>query len=178
MAPLAIGAIGEVGKSKILQWTIVGVVVLAAIPLFFVGKKILEKFQIIDTPEERKAKKGMKSIESDDKLNPNYWKTLTTKERNELWERRFALGDISKTLRKQLQSYFIENEEAIIGAIRKIKSKAEFSFLSELYQKNTASDLMSDLKRSLYGAVDKLTPGDTESDIQTVIDIIKNLPNK
>ena len=177
MAPLAIGAIGEVGKSKILQWTIVGVVVLAAIPLFFIGKKILEKFQIIDTPEERKAKKGMANIENDDKLNPNYWRTLSPKERDKLRERKSVLGDIGKRLRKELQSNFLEDEEVIIGAIRQIKTKAEFSFLSELYIKNTTSDLMTDLKRSLYGALDKYTP-EGEADIQTVLDILKNLPTK
>ncbi len=177
MAPLlAAGAIEGVGKSKILQWTIAGIVILAVIPTFLIVKKLLQRLQIIDTPEERKAKKGIEDIEADNKLNPNYWRTLSSKEREKLIDRKQALANIGKTLRKELQSLLQEDEEAIIGAIRMIKTKAEFSFLAELYLRNTNTDLMADLQRSLYGFLDQNLFG--EKDLQRIITHLRNLPNK
>lgn len=179
MTPIAAAGVAEVGKSKILQYTIAGVVAITVIGIIIVVRKPirawLETMQIIKTKEEEEEEKGSTQIEKNPKYAPSYWKTLDQKIKDKIKANAATIKRIAQDINTAIWGWnpLYENEEKIIGAVRKISTIAEWSAISDYYMVKYKKDLWSEIKKALYG---KATTD--EANINRVIRHLTSIPTK
>lgn len=140
-------------------------IVLGAIAIFLLKKGVLdpllESLNLKESSEDRESKK------SEDKaalsvFNPNYYKanlpcTIITTSSADLLSKRIydAMG------------FFNDDEAAVFGVFRQLKSKCQVSFLSERFYLIYKKDLLSYLKTYF-----------NQSEMNTVFEIVNRLPIK
>ncbi|KKR29676.1 MAG: hypothetical protein UT61_C0025G0008 [Candidatus Woesebacteria bacterium GW2011_GWA1_39_8] len=127
-AMAAAGAAQGLLKNRAVQVLLVGGGILTIWVLYKVVRSVMENLQIVDTAEERAAKAGSMNIETDNKLKPGYWKTLSENQQKKITDKAQFLTTIANDLYKAIHDYYgMEDEEAVLGAVKSVNSKAEWS---------------------------------------------------
>lgn len=160
-------AVTGVADSKAGKFLLIGAGVLAFVGVFLIGRRILQAFDVIETKEEKEVARGTSKIELKKYSSPSYWKSLSDSKQKSLIAKDKELNSIAVGIDKANNTWFgtQEDEEAMIGEIKRISSLGELSYVAMKYQQNTKSDIWSDVKRAL----------DKDADINQVIRHIESL---
>jgi hypothetical protein len=138
-----IESVVELKQNKVLitAGLVVGVGTLA---YFLLARPILTKLNIIDSRDDKKAKKFLEKAHQDGFFKPTYYKqneskiTLTTTN--------------AKLIAKYINDswgLFNDDEEAVYANMMFIKTKEDLSFVSYWYSQRAGASLLDDLYKKL-----------------------------
>ncbi len=138
-------------KGETFKWVAIGVIGITALTLAYFGiiKPLLNTFGITESAEDKEALKMLNKARESGFWKPTYYEGKTSK-----------LSFVNKAtdannLAEEIEDAWgvvNDDEESIINAFSKIKNKVDLSYVAYHYQKNTGSDLLTDIDGKLSSA--------------------------
>jgi hypothetical protein len=142
---------------------------------YFVAKPLLEKLGLQKSQTAEEADIQQSSLTSP--FNPRYYKEqpkpvtiITSKEVAKMAQ------DLYSSLNR---GYLGDDLQTILSTFRKLKYKTQVSYLSDFFSNKYNLDLLDTLRQGVRRTIDRFTPGNrsglSDSELQTVLSIVKNL---
>jgi len=142
---------------------------------YFVAKPLLEKLGLQKSQTAEEADIQQSSLASP--FNPTYYKEqpkpvtiITSKEVAKMAQ------DLYSSLNR---GYLGDDLQTILSTFRKLKYKTQVSYLSDFFSNKYKLDLLDTLRQGVRRTIDRFTPGNrsglSDSELQTVLSIVKNL---
>ena len=128
-APVIAHAASEVGKTKWGQVAIGVAVIGGTVVAAIVTIKILQTLQIIDTREERRARRQAGKLAGMEAFEPQYYTKRPTKVSISPTQAQMFAKNIYSA-----KGWFNGNEEKLFGAFRSIGSKWNLSYVAAVFQ--------------------------------------------
>jgi hypothetical protein len=148
---------------------VVIIIVLVLLAYLLIVRPILKKVGIIESAEDKRKDKEQEQLATspDSPFNPNYYKAknaphyLTRESAEQMAD---ELNDAIPGFWKGFVSGWGDDENGVFGVLKKLQSKRQLSYLSEVFYERHGMDLYTVLKRNLTG------------DMDTIISIVSKLP--